>query len=212
MRKMPRRDLTCFGSLDWGYNSPGCFLLWVCLLDGHYHIWREYKFQFTPVWDVATDILTLLDELGVTCKYIAADPACWQHTGAGTGEAIGETLLRAGLPVRPGDNNRRNGWQRVHELLRVAPDGRPWLTVEADPYCKYLRRTLAGAVSDKVDADDVDTKSDDHALDALRYGAMSRPPIGKLRLLHKQKPPEGSPAYYMQRDRNPVGRKFGRVA
>jgi hypothetical protein len=155
--------MKCFGSMDWGYNAPGCFLLWLALPDGHYHIWREVKFQHTPVSEVGEDLKTRLKSLGVKLDYLVADPACWQHTGAGKGEAIGETLQRLGLPMRKGDNNRKNGWQRVHELLRAAPDGTPWLTIETDPHCKYLRRTLAGAVSDKNDADDLDTSSDDHA-------------------------------------------------
>ena len=165
--------------MDWGYNAPGCVLWWLCLPDGHYHIWREYKFQQTPVWDVGQQIKTRTKELGLKLDYLVADPAMWQHTGAGRGEAIAETLLRVGIPMRKGDNDRKNGWQRIHELLRTAPDGQPWLTVEADPYCTYLRRTLAGAMSDKHDPDDVDTKGDDHALDALRYGAMSRPVAGR---------------------------------
>ncbi len=207
-----RNQLQAFGSLDWGFNNPGCFLLWLILPDGHYHIWREYKFQQMTVWDVGQTIQKQLRDLHLKLSYLVADPACWQHTGAEHGEAIGETFLRVGLPMRKGDNDRKNGWQRVHELLRVAPDGRPWLTVEADPYCKYLRRSLAAAKSDKHDLDDVDTRSDDHALDSLRYGAQSRPAL-RARPTLLINPPVGSPAYYMQRDRGVTpGRKWGRVA
>ena len=169
----------CFASMDWGYNAPGDVLWWLPLLDGHYHIWREFKFSQTPVWEVGQEIKKRTKELDLKLDYIAADPAMWQKTGAGRGESIAETLERCGLPMRKGDNDRKNGWQRVHELLRIAPDGKPWLTVESDPHCKYLRRTIAAAMSDKNDPDDVDTNGDDHALDALRYGAMSRPPMGK---------------------------------
>jgi len=171
-----RSDLEVFGSLDWGYNAPGCFLLWVCLTDWHYHILAEYKFQRLSVYDVGHGIKKRLNDLGVgRLRYLVADPACWQHTGAGRGEAIAETLARRpiGLPMKKGDNDRLNGWQRVHELFRLAPDGRPWLTI--DESCTYLRRTIPAARSDKTDADDLDTNGDDHALDALRYGAMSRP-------------------------------------
>lgn len=173
---MKLAEMECFGSLDWGYNAPGCFLLWVCLTDGHYHLLHEYKFQRRSVYDVGQEIKKRLKDLGVgRLRYLVADPACWQHTGAGRGEAIAETLARRpiNLPMKKGDNDRLNGWQRVHELLRAAPDGKPWLTI--DESCTYLRRTIPAAVSDKGDADDVDTTGDDHALDALRYGAMSRP-------------------------------------
>lgn len=167
-------DLEVFCSLDWGFNAPGCCLWWLCLLDGHYHVLREFKFQRASVEEVGRAIKQRTKELSVKrLRYVVADPACWQHTGAGRGEAIAETLLRLGLPMRKGDNDRVNGWQRVHELLQAAPDGRPWLTI--DTSCTYLRRTLPGAMSEPANPDDLDTHGDDHGLDALRYGAMSRP-------------------------------------
>lgn len=200
--------MKCFGSLDWGFNAPGCHLWWLCLNDGHYHIWREYKFQQTVVYDVADQIKKRTKELGLKLDYVVADPACWQHTGAGRGEAIAESMQRVGLPMRKGDNDRKNGWQRVHELLRPAPDGTPWMTVEAAPHCGYLRRTIAAAMSDKNDADDVDTHGDDHALDALRYGAMSRPPVGRSVVASIQAK-EGSLAWFKSHVR-PLGPLAGR--
>lgn len=179
---MKLSELECFGSLDFGYNAPGCFLLWVCLTDSHYHVLSEYKFQRMTVYDVGIGIKKRLKDLGVgRLRYVAADPACWQHTGAGRGEAIAETLARTpiNLPMKKGDNDRLSGWQRLHELFRAAPDGRPWLTI--DESCTYLRRTIPAAVSAKTDADDVDSSGDDHGIDGLRYGAMSRPsPTRKL--------------------------------
>jgi hypothetical protein len=88
------------------------------------------------------------------------------------GEAIGETFARLGVPVTKSNNDRMNGWQRIQEMLRNAPDGRPWLQVERA--CRYLTRTLPAAVRDPTNPEDLDTAGDDHALDALRYGAMSR--------------------------------------
>ena len=173
---MNLRGLEAFGSLDWGFNSPGCFLLWLCLADGHYHVYRELKFQRMNVTEAGKAFKRLIADTGIgRLRYVVADPACWQHTGAGKGEAIAESLGRTpiNLPMKKGDNDRFNGWQRVHELFHVAPDGAPWLTIDAT--CRYLRRTIPAAISDKGDLDDVDTTIDDHGLDALRYGAMSRP-------------------------------------
>lgn len=100
-------------------------------------------------------------------------------TGHGRGESIMETLQRRGLPMRPSDNDRVNGWLRVHDFLRDAPSGIPWLTVE--PTCTYLIRSLPAQVSDKKNPDDIDSGGDDHAVDALRYWAMSRPsPTAKM--------------------------------
>lgn len=171
---MNLRDYEAFASCDWGFNQFGCLLWWVALSDGHLHIAREYKFKGQNAEQVATTVRTMTKELGIKrLRYIACDPAMKAKTGHARGESIMETLQRRGLPMRPSDNARVQGWARVHELLQEAPDGIPWLTVE--PECKYLIRSMGGAQSDKNDPDDVDTDSDDHALDALRYGAMSRP-------------------------------------
>lgn len=166
-----------FGSLDWGYSAPGVFLIWACLPDGKYHVRAELKFKGDSAETVGKKMRKLVSELGIEkLRYIAADPAMWQKTGAGKGEAIAETLLRMRLPMRRSDNDRFNGWLRVHELLKVDPESErqePWLTVS--PKCTYLIRTLPAMVQDDNDPEDIDTTQEDHAVDALRYGAMSRP-------------------------------------
>lgn len=173
---MSRRDLECFASMDWGYNAPGCVLWWLVLPENGYHIIHEFKFQQMSSEEVAQRVLKISDEIGAVPQYVTADPAMWAKTGANAkGESIAETLMRFGLRMRRSDNDRFNGWQRVHALLRDMNADRPWLTVE--PTCRYLIRSMQNAISDKKDPDDVDTTTDDHALDALRYGAMSRPPV-----------------------------------
>lgn len=172
---MAYAHLESFASLDWGFNSWGVCLWWVCLPDGELHVVREYKFKGMTAEHVGREIRKITNDLGVkSLRYIASDPAMWQKTGAGRGESIAETLLRMRLPMRKSDNDRRNGWLRIHELLRDTSDGtRPWLTI--DPACTYLIRTLPAMVQDDHDPEDIDTSKDDHACDALRYGAMSRP-------------------------------------
>lgn len=169
-------DCTRFLSMDWGWNAPGVVLWWVVLPDGHYHIEDEYKFngeigQKVTVQAVATHLHTRCLEKGLPHVPVCwTDPACWQHTGQ-IGESIAETFLRYRIPVAKANNDRVNGWQRVHELFRTAPDGRPWLTV--GPRCVYLLRTLPTQLQSKTNPDDMDTTGDDHACDALRYGGVS---------------------------------------
>jgi hypothetical protein len=186
-----------FASMDWGYNAPGVVLWWACLPDGRYHIRWELKFKGESAERVATLIKAQTAELGITrLRYLACDPAMWQKTGAGRGESIAETLIRRGLPARKSDNDRFNGWNRVHELLRLDADDKPWLTMS--PACKYLSRTLPAMVQDKNDPEDIDTAKDDHAVDALRYGAMSRP--SPTRVERDEKPPVGSLGWWKQQD------------
>jgi hypothetical protein len=162
-----------FASMDWGFNAFGCVLWWAQLPDGRYHVRWEYKFKGVSAEVVALEIQRITKSLGVKLGYLVCDPAMKQKTGAGRGESIFETLLRRGLPMRGGDNDRFNGWNRVHELLRLDDDDQPWITVSPD--CKYLIRTLPAMVQDDHDPEDIDSSKDDHAVDALRYGAMSRP-------------------------------------
>jgi hypothetical protein len=166
-----------FGSMDWGYSAPGVMLWWAALPDGKCHVRYELKFKGDSAETVGKKLYAITKDLGIPrLRYIACDPAMWQKTGAGRGESIAETLLRMRLPMRRSDNDRRNGWLRVHELLKVDPDAArrdPWLTVA--PECRYLIRTLPAMVQDDHDPEDIDTTKDDHAADALRYGAMSRP-------------------------------------
>jgi hypothetical protein len=159
--------------MDWGFNSPGVVLWWAHLGDGHWHIAQELKFQHESAETVAGKWKAKNKELGLKrVSAVVADPSMWAKTGHGKGESIAETLLRHGLPMVKGDNDRKNGWQRCHELLRLAPDGTPWLTVDAS--CRYGLRSLPAQMSDKKDPDDIDTGGDDHWVDAWRYGAMSR--------------------------------------
>ena len=181
------------GSLDWGYNAPGVFGLWAALPDGHYHRANEIKFQGTPAPQVAGLCHKLIADTcgGARLRYIVADPSMWARTGAGRGESIAETLQRCKLPMRRGDNTRgANGWQQAHDLLRIAPDGRPWVSI--NPRCRYFLRTVPMIGQSPHDPDDVNTDGEDHACDDYRYFANSRPSPTRQR-------PESLPAHAIGR-------------
>lgn len=158
-------------SMDWGYTSPGCWLAVVSVGDGHWHVISEWKFKGLTPEEVALGILSRRQELGIThTSYVVGDPAMFaKHRG----ESIAETMGRFGVSIRPGDNERELGWMRVMAAFRNAPDGIPWLTY--DPSCAYSIRSIPALLADKTNPEDVDSKLDDHAADALRYWAQSRP-------------------------------------
>jgi hypothetical protein len=168
-------DLPRFLSMDWGRNAPGVVLWWVALADGRYYIEDEFKFNGDisgklTVKDVAGEIKRRCKERGFRVPTCWTDPACWQNTGQ-IGESIADTFLRYKVPVAAANHERRSGWQRIHELFRPAPDGRPWLLVS--PRCAYGIRTIPAQLQSKKDPDDLDTTGDDHWVDALRYGGVS---------------------------------------
>jgi hypothetical protein len=169
-----------FMAMDWGSLSPGCVLWFAVLPDRRIHLASELKFQGDDVAEVSAKIKKREKELGITKSigYRVGDPAMWIKDAKTkghhmVGESIADTFRLNGIMLRQADNDRLNGWARCLQLLRDAPDGEPWFTVSPD--CRYFLRTVAAARSDKGNPEDVDTHCDDHALDAWRYGMMSRP-------------------------------------
>jgi hypothetical protein len=98
-----------------------------------------------------------------------------------TGPTIAESMLSVhGFRMRPADKNREAGWVQIHERLRQDPrTGRPKMVIFNT--CVQTIRQLAGVkVNPKKDSDIDDTRTPDghwDALDALRYGVMSRPRV-----------------------------------
>ena len=172
------RDLEFFTSMDGGFNAPMSMHWWLCLPDGRFHICREWKEVGVWAEDLAQRFWKITrNDLGLgRPRYVVAGGDIDAKHGIKTahGETVFETLQYYGMPMKRADRDRLNGWYRIHELLRPSPYWTPWLTV--DPSCTYLIRTIAAAPQDEEHPDELDPHfSDDHALEDVRYGAMSRP-------------------------------------
>ena len=105
------------------------------------------------------------------------DTAAWNRTGT-TGPTVGETLVKQGHKLRRTDKNRIQGKIQIHEYLRLQQSGRPRLQIFNN--CPNLIRELQSIPLDKSNPEDVDTKAQDHAYDALRYLIMSRPKVNDI--------------------------------
>lgn len=184
-------EIPRIGGMDWGYLRPGVFLWGVVLPDGRLYIEREHVFRGTVASEVAQEIRAMTQAAGLHLMYSVGDPAMWIRDGQ-TGECIAETLSKNGLYIQQANHERVNGWQRLRHWFKDAPDGLPWLLI--DPVqCPYLTRTLPQLVQNDTKLEDVDTKGDDHAADALRYLVMSRPsPLSAL--VHKAYTPDSAGA------------------
>lgn len=92
------------------------------------------------------------------------------------GRSIADSFSRAGIhwkPANKGPGSRSNGWQIMRQLLQASATGdkeKPGLFFFE--HCRNTLRTLPTAVRDKRNPDDIDTESEDHALDALRYSIL----------------------------------------
>ena len=174
---------TYFRAIDWGYTAPGVCLWFACPPSGRLHVLAEYVFRRTTTAEVAMEITRRTRELvgKRPIRYTVADPAMWTKEGQ-TGESMAETMERYGVTMVRGDHDRINGWNRLRHWLTDAPapadqEAQPWMRVAHA--CPYLIRTVPTAIMDRHRPEDLDTRGDDHALDALRYGVMSRPWPGK---------------------------------
>lgn len=179
-----------FRAADWGYTQPGCVLWFACDPNGNLYVYREFYHsrtltpKFCQAPDVADKILEL--EMGENVRYGVLDSSTWNQRGSGdTGPSIAETMIKRGCMWRPSDRHkfsRKFGKMEIHRRLqvRLLPDEisgkineKPQLVIFNT--CVNLIRTLPTILMDKNDPEDVDTDSEDHAYDALRYGCASRP-------------------------------------
>ena len=178
-----------FRSMDWGYNDPCCVLWHAVDGENRVYTYRELYVRETRAGEVAAMVLEL--SRGESISYTVASPDMWQKRGAvlsGAGGFEGETLAElftsSGLSLTPADNSRVPGWNRVRDVLAVAPDGRPnWLCFSD---CRNLIRQLPALQFDQHNREDA-ADGDDHAPEALRYALMSRPHAGKQPIIRKAK-------------------------
>ena len=163
-----------FRCLDWGYSENGCCLWIACLPDGRLLVFQEYVFKGVITARAAKTIKEM--SRGLRIRYTVADPSMWVKEGH-IGESMAETFGRNGVGLIQADNDRMNGWQRLHHwLTETASDPpRPLISFWRKG-CPYLIRTLPLMVSDPKRPGDIKSKAvEDHGADALRYGVMSRP-------------------------------------
>lgn len=177
-----------FTALDWGSSRPAC-VLWLAVSDGslpHYPVgalvvYRELYLASAPNvglrWTVeqVADRIRELEVGDERCAYRVADPSIFASDG---GPSIAERFASRRIMFRPADNRRTGklgaaaGWDLVRHRL-IGDDGVPMLYVFGT--CTALIRTLPVMQHDDKKPEDIDTNSEDHAVDTLRYACASRP-------------------------------------
>ena len=184
-----------FRSCDWGYSSPACCLWFAVDWDNNLWVYRELYTTRVTADKFAKMVMDL--EQGEYIKYGILDSSTWARRGD-VGPSIAETMIVEGCRWRPADRSpksRVNGKMELHKRLKIdAVTESPQLKFFNN--CKNLIRTLPLLPVDKHNPEDVDTYSEDHAYDALRYGVMSRPlnPNSSDGFLKTEKDPKFKPA------------------
>lgn len=162
-------------AIDYGYSAPSC-VLWAAIdpEDGTIIIYRElYERHLTA--EQLGERIREMERNDFRSIPGVLDTAAWNKTGY-TGPTIGEILTRPPFnnKLRWSDKNRIAGKVQIHEHLKVAEKSkRPRLQIFST--CSNLIAELSSIPLSKTNSEDVDTKADDHAYDALRYLIMSRP-------------------------------------
>lgn len=173
---------------DYGYSNPMAHLSAAFDNDGNCFVYREvYETELTPKQQAgvikrrSTQTVngrTIKDE--VVSPF--ADPSIFAKAGGGTGKSIALQFAEAGLPMRKAKNDRKGGWMNLRQYLLIDPNaphavtkqpGAPKLYIFST--CVNLVRTLPLQMHDDKDPEDLNTKGEDHAVDALRYLLMNRP-------------------------------------
>ncbi len=87
---------------------------------------------------------------------------------------IGSKMAEEGIGWNPADKSagsRINGWQLIRDMLTNAVKGEgPGLYFTSS--CKYARKFIPDTPRDEENPDDVDTETEDHLQDELRYRVL----------------------------------------
>jgi len=155
---------------DWGYAAPFCTLWLAWDPDGRCYVYREvYKTRLTPAQQ-ANEVCSRR-KVGEKISKSYADPACWAKRDTLT---IADQWASAGWRNIRAKNDRIAGWLRVREYMQpMGHDGLPGVQIFST--CENLVRTIPGMMHDDTNPEDLNTTLEDHAVDAFRYGLMTRP-------------------------------------
>lgn len=168
------REWTRFRACDYGYGGY-CAVLWFAISpQGQLIVYDELYVSKVLATDVG-DIVAEKEELQKV-SYGVLDSSCWANRGD-TGPSIAEQMTKRYVKWRPSDRSRGSrvaGKNELHRRLAVDEyTGEPGIVFFDN--CVNTIAQLPVIPLDKNNPEDVDTKSEDHIYDALRYGIMTRP-------------------------------------
>ncbi len=114
-------------------------------------------------------------------RYGVLDSACWARpgiTGPTVAEELNRVLIARGLVTFGKCSKGRTAMaNQIKQRLigKTDKEGRQVPALKVFASCTHLLRTLPMLGYDRHNPEDYDTQGEDHAVDALGYGLMSRP-------------------------------------
>jgi hypothetical protein len=166
-----------FRGIDFGTANPFC-CLWGALdpSDGTMYIYREAYAKGLTAAEQARHIKKLSVDHENNDEYFSmsvGDPSMFNNT-AGTGTTVAGQYQTNGVIITKAKNQRVGGWQNTRRYLAPSPIDQV-IRLKVFDNCVNLIRTLPMMRHDKMNPEDLDTKDEDHAVDALRYLLGCRP-------------------------------------
>jgi len=167
-----------FGALDYGEAAPTNFALHAIDYDDNLYQITEYNRAGAAASSHAYEINKLIESCPYTQQSggggrppdsIWADPSMWAKrrlTEAVT-HSPADVFSENGLYLSKGNNDRITGWRVINDLLENKR-----LFVFGGEWNRNTLETIPNLPRDKNNPEDVDTRSDDHAGDRLRYACM----------------------------------------
>jgi hypothetical protein len=138
-------------------------------------VYRELYASKILATDLADMVLEAEAEDG-KIRYGVLDSSLW-HKRGDTGPSLAEQMIIKGCRWRPSDRSKGSriaGKNEIHRRLQVDEFTEEPRLVFFNT-CTNIISQLPSIPLDKNNSEDVDTKSEDHLYDALRYGVMTRP-------------------------------------
>lgn len=157
---------------DWGFADPWC-TLWFARnpADSRIYVYRE--FYRSGIRDHMQAQYIARASQGERIVANIADPSMFNARTESGRPSIAAVYAQNGVGLVPAINNRIAGWQVVRRALAGKA---PRLQIMRGR-CPNLIRTIPEMVQDPLDPEDLadkvkSTKTEDHAVDACRYGLM----------------------------------------
>ena len=163
-----------FRACDYGYGSYSGVVWFAVAPDEQLIVYREMYCSKVIATDLADMILEAED--GEKIRYGVLDSSLW-HKRGDTGPSLAEQMIMRGCRWRPADRSRGSriaGKNEIHRRLQVDDFTEEPRLVFFNT-CSNTISQIPALPLDKNNPEDVDTHSEDHLYDAIRYGVMTRP-------------------------------------
>ena len=164
-----------FRACDYGYGSYSAVLWFAVTPADQLVIYRELYVSKVLAVDLADMVLELEQDDG-GMRYGVLDSSLW-HKRGDTGPSLAEQMISRGCRWRPSDRSKGSriaGKNELHRRLQTDDITEEPRMVIFDN-CVNTVAQLPAVPLDKKNPDDIDTNSEDHIYDTIRYGIMSRP-------------------------------------